>query len=85
VRFCGTGATCAEEEVMKKSKNWQFCMDTLKSLQNEGEFEPEQKSALEGAQKGLRKLRRKTNPSREEIYRVVRQVAEAILNILNSD
>jgi hypothetical protein len=42
-------------------------------------LEPEQISALEDAEAELTGLGRKPNPSRREIFRVVRKVAEAII------
>lgn len=62
-----------------KNKNLKFCMDELRSLQNRSELEPEQRSRLESAMEELKKLWRKANPSRDEVYRTVRSVAEAIL------
>jgi hypothetical protein len=62
-----------------KNKNLKFCMDELQSLQNRGGLEPEQRSRLEAAMEELRKLWRKSNPSRKDVYRAVRLVAEAIL------
>ncbi|HEY6352653.1 MAG TPA: hypothetical protein VI636_24920 [Candidatus Angelobacter sp.] len=70
---------------MKGDKNLQFCMDSLKSLQKLSEYEPEQKRALEGAQKELRELRRNARPTRAEMYRVVRRVAEAILKVFKGE
>ncbi|MGB8063361.1 MAG: hypothetical protein WCF26_15825 [Candidatus Sulfotelmatobacter sp.] len=62
-----------------KDKNLKFCMEQLQSLQNRNGLEPEQRSELEKAMEELRRLWRKPNPSRRKLYRVVRQVAEAIL------
>jgi hypothetical protein len=62
-----------------KNKNLKFCMDELRSLQNRSELEPEQRSRLEAATEELRKLWRKANPSRADVYRAVRLVSEAIL------
>jgi hypothetical protein len=62
-----------------KNKHLKFCMDELRSLQNRSGLEPEQRSRLEVAMEELRKLWRKANPSREDVYRAVRLVAEAIL------
>lgn len=70
---------------MKRNKDLQFCMDNLKSLQNRSQFEPEQKRALEVARRELGELWRESNPTRLQVYRVVRRVAEAILRILNGD
>ena len=63
---------------MNKDKNLQFCMDELKSTQNRDGLEPEQMSALEKAEDELKYLWRKPNPTRREIFRVIRKVAEAI-------
>jgi hypothetical protein len=60
-------------------KNLKFCMDELRSLQNRSGLEPEQRSQLERAMEELRRLWRKPNLSRREIYRAVRLVAEAVL------
>lgn len=65
---------------MNKDKNLQFCMDELQFMQDRDGLEPEQKSALEKAEKELKRLWRKPNPSRREIFKVVRKVAEAIIN-----
>jgi len=62
-----------------KNKNLKFCMDELRSLQNRSELEPEQRSRLEVAMRELRKLWRRANPTREDVYRAVRLVSEAIL------
>ena len=64
---------------MKKDRNLQFCMDELQSMQNRDGLEPEQMSALENAEVELKRLWRKSNPGRREIFKVVRKVAEAIL------
>jgi hypothetical protein len=62
-----------------KDRNLQFCMDKLKSIQNRDGLEPEQISALENAKTELKRLWRKPNPSRREIFNSVRKVAEAII------
>lgn len=70
---------------MKHNRDLQFCMDLLRSMLNRNGSEPEQKRTLEIALMELKRLWRKADPSREQIYRAVRKVAEAILNTLNSD
>jgi hypothetical protein len=62
-----------------KDKNLQFCMDQLRSLQDRDGLEPEQRSELEKATEALKKLWRRQDPSRKEVYVAVRLVAEAIL------
>ena len=64
---------------MKHSKDLQFCDDQLRSLQNRDGLEPEQRRSLEKAQEELKRLRRNPNPTREQVFRVVRRVAEAIV------
>jgi hypothetical protein len=65
---------------MKQDKNLQFCINQLGSMQNRNGLEPEQKSALGKAKSKLKRLRRNPNPSREDIFETVREVAEAIIN-----
>jgi hypothetical protein len=67
------------EEEQMQDKNLKFCMDKLRSLQNRDGLEPGQKSELEKAMEALKRLWRKPNPSRKDIYVAVRLVAEAIL------
>ncbi len=74
-----------EKNLMKGNKDLQFCMNLLGSMLNRNELEPEQQRTLDGARNVLKRLWRKADPSREEIYHAVRIVAEAILNTLNSD
>lgn len=64
---------------MKKNKNLQFCMDLLQSMRDRDRLEPEQRRALEKAKVKLKHLRRKPNPSRDESFEAVREVAEAII------
>jgi hypothetical protein len=68
-----------KEGDMRKDKNLQFCMDELKSMRDRDGLEPEQRSALEKAEGELRCLWRKPNPTRREIFKVVRRIAEAII------
>ena len=62
-----------------KYEDLQFSMDQLRSMLKRDGLEPEQISALEDAEIELIRLGRKTNPTRREIFRVVRKVAEAIV------
>lgn len=67
-----------------KDKNLQFCLDSLKSMRDRDGLEPEQLGALEKAESELKRLWRKSNPSRREIFNSVRRVTEAITNIFVS-
>jgi hypothetical protein len=62
-----------------KYKDLQFSMDQLRYMLKRDGLEPEQISALADAEAELIGLGRKPNPSRREIFRVVRKVAEAII------
>jgi hypothetical protein len=64
---------------MQYEKNLRYCLDLLRSMQNRDGLEPEQTSALEKAEIKLKRLRRKPNPSRREIFEAVRGVVEAII------
>jgi hypothetical protein len=67
------------EEEQMQDKNLKFCMDQLRSLRNRDGLEPELRSELERAMEELRRLWRKQNPCRKDVYRAVRLVAEALL------
>jgi hypothetical protein len=62
-----------------KNKDLQFSMEQLQSMLKRNGLGPEQRSALEEARRQLKLLWRKPNPTRLEVCRVVRRVAEAII------
>lgn len=62
-----------------KNKDLQFSMEQLQSMLKRNGLGPEQRSALEEARRQLKLLWRKPNPNRQEVCRVVRRVAEAII------
>jgi len=62
-----------------KYEDLQFSMDQLRFMLKRDGLEPEQISALEDAEIELIRLGRKTNPTRREIFRVVRKVTEAVV------
>jgi len=64
---------------MKHNKDLQFCDNQLRLLQRRDGLEPEQRRSLEKAQEELKRLWRIPNPTREDVSRVVRMVAEAII------
>ncbi len=70
---------------MKSDKNLKFCLDVLKSMRNRNESEPGQTRALENVSKSLKRLRRVARRDQEEIYLVVRQVAEVIIETLSHE
>jgi hypothetical protein len=65
---------------MKHHKDLQFCLEELRSMQSKDGLKPEQRGALEKAEVKLKWLRRKPNPTRKDIFEVVREVVEAIIN-----
>ena len=67
-----------------KYKDLQFSVDQLRFMLRRDGLEPEQISALEEAENELIRLGHKPNPSRREIFRVVRKVAEAIIKNFGS-
>lgn len=69
-------------KIMKNNKNLKFCLDLLRFLQN-NESEPGQRSALESASKRLKQLQQRTRRDQEEVYLVVREIAEVLLKTLD--
>jgi len=65
--------------VKYKHKDLQFSMDQLRLMLKRDGLEPEQISALEDAENELTRLGHEPNPTRREIFRVIRKVAEAII------
>ena len=65
---------------MKQLKDVNACIARLRALQSRNDTEPEQTKHIDQAIESLRQLRRKPNPSRAEIARFVRKIAEALLN-----
>ncbi|MFZ0273249.1 MAG: hypothetical protein WB524_00835 [Acidobacteriaceae bacterium] len=63
---------------MKRNKDVQFSIEVLNSMLDRSGLGPEQKSALENALLELKGLRRNANPSKQEVYRVVRKVTELL-------
>lgn len=71
---------CAEEEVMKKNfKDLNASITHLRALLDGNATEPQQREAVERAIGRLKQLRRNPRPAKAEVYRCVREVAEALL------
>ena len=76
----GTGTAYRDRRTkMKHNRDLQFCNNQLRLLQRRDGLEPEQRRSLEKAQEEMKRLWRIPNPTREEVSRVVRTVAEAII------
>jgi DNA repair ATPase RecN len=64
---------------MRKVKDVNACIAQLRALQSKNDTEPEQTKYIDEAIEELRKLRRKSNPSKAEVFRFVRQVTDNLL------
>lgn len=64
---------------MKQVRDVNACIARLRALQGRNDTEPEQTKYIDEAIEELRKLRRKSNPSKAEFFRCVRRVAETLL------
>jgi DNA repair ATPase RecN len=64
---------------MKQVRDVNACIAQLRALQGRSDTEPEQTKYIDEAIEELRKLRRKSNPSKAEVFRCVRRVAEHLL------
>lgn len=64
---------------MKKSKDVNACIAQLRAVQGRNDTEPEQKKCIEEAIEQLRKLRRKTNPNKADLFHCVRIISENLL------
>jgi Ribbon-helix-helix protein, copG family len=64
---------------MKQIKDVNACIARLRALHSRNDTEPEQTKYIDEAIEELRRLRRKSNPSRAEFFRCVRKVAESLL------
>ncbi len=65
---------------MKQVRDINACIAQLRALQGRNDTEPGQTKYIEEAIETLRQLRRKSNPTRAEVARSVRKVAEALLH-----
>jgi DNA repair ATPase RecN len=64
---------------MKRVRDLNACIAQLRSLQGRNDTEPEQTKYIDEAIELLKQLRRKSKPSRAEVARFVRKIAEALL------
>jgi hypothetical protein len=67
-------------ERMKKLKDINACIAQLRAVRGRNDTEPEQTKYIDDAIELLRHLRRRSNPSRPEVARLVRKIAEALLS-----
>jgi hypothetical protein len=64
---------------MKQLKDLNACIAQLRAVRGKNDTEPEQTKYIDDAIELLRQLRRRSNPSRPEVARLVRKIAEALL------
>jgi DNA repair ATPase RecN len=64
---------------MKQVRDVNACIARLRALQGRSDTEPEQTKYIDEAIEELRKLRRKSNPSKAEVFRCVRKVTDNLL------
>ena len=80
VSLPGTPAQLRREGVtMKQIKDMNVCIAQLRALQCRNDIDPEQKQYVDEAIEQLKKLRRKSNPTRSEVFHFVRKVADCLL------
>jgi len=65
---------------MKKVRDLNACIAQLRALQGRNDTEPEQTKYIDEAIELLKRLRRRSNPTRAEVARFVRKIAEALLS-----
>jgi len=65
---------------MKQVRDVNACIAQLRALQRKNDTKPEQTKYIDEAIEELRKLRRKSNPTKAEVFRCVRKVAENLLH-----
>jgi hypothetical protein len=76
-----------EKEIsMNKSQNVDSCIQLLKEMRGDqsNELGPGQQRALAGEIRRLKKLKKQSHVNRDELYRVVSEVAETVSKILRS-
>ena len=64
---------------MKRFKDLEACIASLKALQTQGDIEPEQKREIEAAITEARRLRRKQDADSCDVYACVRKITECLL------
>lgn len=63
-----------------KNKDLRVCIAALRAVQARSDIEPEQKRTVEAAISRLKKLQRRHDLSRSDVFRCVREVAEAFVD-----
>jgi hypothetical protein len=61
---------------MKRQRDLHAVIARIQAMLAQDGLEPEQKNALVKALKALKLIRRKANPTKQDFYLVVRQIAE---------
>jgi hypothetical protein len=76
----GVTYACKGGEIMR-SKDLRVSIAALKAIETQTDIEPEQKRRVGVAISRLKRLQRKREPSKAEVYRCVREVTEALVDV----
>jgi hypothetical protein len=75
----GTAIFADKEQVMKRIKDFNACLSSLRERRDRNGIRPEQLQNLEAAIDLLKKLRRLKNPTQPEMFKLVRQITDSLL------
>ena len=64
---------------MKNSRDLRACISLLREVQSGGDVNSERKQAVEKAIDEIKRIRRKSNPTKHEVCDSVRAITEALI------
>ena len=64
---------------MKNSRDLRACISLLREIQSGGDVNSERKQAVEKAIDEIKRIWRKSNPKRHEVYSSVRTITEELI------
>lgn len=64
---------------MRKNKQYRVCIGKFNALLSISDLEPEQRHAVEAAQKVIKQLSRIRDPDEAEVFRCIGEVSEKLL------
>lgn len=65
---------------MKQIGDLNACISLLREVQRGSDVNPKQKQAVEIAIREVKRIRRKSNPKKHELYESVRTIAESLID-----
>jgi hypothetical protein len=74
-----TAQPAVKEQVMKKCRDLDACISLLGEVQAGGDVNPERKQAVERAISEIKRIRRRPNLKKHEVYDSVRTITEALI------